>query len=96
MRHISRREFSRLAVVGAAAAPLVGASFQTSKPSPDEPAAPAMKLALTEDQQKKLGEEMARRERDMGELRGHTLPYGGEPAFVFRVRAAPRRSRGRS
>jgi hypothetical protein len=96
MKHISRREFSRLAVVGAAAAPLAGALFQASKASADEPAAPTMKPALTEEQQKKLGEEVARRERDRGELRGHTLPYGGEPAFVFHVRVAPRRSRGRS
>lgn len=96
MKRISRREFSILAVVGAAAAPLAGVSLQTPKPSADEPAVPAMKPALTEEQQKKLAEEVARRERDTAEMRGHTLPYGAEPAFVFRVRVAPRRPVGRS
>ena len=92
MKRISRREFNLLAVAGAAvAAPLGTAGASPSRagqePTPDEK--PKKKPALTTEQEKKVEEEVAKREEQLGAIRNRTLPYGLEPAFVFQVKAIP-------
>ena len=102
MKQISRREFHRLAAVGAiagaaASTPLAQASLNNS-PSPQPAqartatATPPVKLLLTADQEKKVQDAIVEREKDVATMRSRTLPYSLEPAFVFHVRAASRRS----
>ena len=107
---ISRREFGQIAVVGAAVAPLAAISARASatNSAPQAQAAatvnPPADLkphpALTAEQAAKLDEALSRLAAQLGQLRKHTLPYGAEPAFVFRAEmprhppAAPAPSKG--
>ena len=95
MKRISRREFSRLAIAGAAAAPLAGATLQKPEGQTLMAKPTAMKPSLTPDEEKKVEEAVAEREKGMAEMRAHTLPYGLEPAFLFRVRTPARRAAAR-
>jgi hypothetical protein len=92
MKRISRREFSRLAIAGAAAAPLAGATLQEPEAQTVLAKPAATKPALTADEEKRVEEAVAEREKGMAEMRAHTLPYGLEPAFLFRVRTPARRA----
>ena len=102
MSRISRREFHRLAAVGAiagvaAATPLAQASAHSPEAPPSQTATPKppTKLLLTSEQEKKVQEKIAEREQDIATLRNRTLPYNLEPAFVFHVRSAARRPPGK-
>lgn len=100
MKRISRREFHRLAAAGAiagaaAATPLAQASLHNSQaPQPPQAqtatATPPVKLLLTAEQEKKVQDAIVEREKDVAIMRGRTLPYSLEPAFIFHVRAAAR------
>jgi predicted 2-oxoglutarate/Fe(II)-dependent dioxygenase YbiX len=88
MTRISRREFNRLAALGAAVSPLTGIS---AAPEPQEQAPearPNRRIPVTAGQSKKVNEEIAKREEQLAGMRARTLPYGLEPAFVFSVRTA--------
>jgi len=92
MKRISRREFNLLAVAGAAvAAPLgtVGGSRSRAGQEPATDQKPRKKPPLTAEQAKKVEEDVAKREEQLGAIRSRTLPYGLEPAFVFQVKAVP-------
>jgi hypothetical protein len=98
MKGITRREFHRLATAGAiasaaATAPLAQTSHQLAEAPQTQTATPKppTKLLLTADQEKKVQEAIAEREKDIAVLRSRTLPYGLEPAFVFHVRTAVHR-----
>jgi hypothetical protein len=98
MKGITRREFHRLAAVGAiagaaATTPLAQGSIHSMDAPQTQAAAPKppTKLLLTADQEKKVQEAIAEREKDIVVLRNRTLPYDLEPAFVFHVRAAAHR-----
>jgi hypothetical protein len=98
MNGITRREFHRLAAAGAiAGAAATTPLAQTSHPLAEAPQTqtatpkPPTKLLLTADQEKKVQEAIAEREKDIAALRSRTLPYNLEPAFVFRVRPAAHR-----
>jgi hypothetical protein len=97
MKPITRREFHRLAAAGAiagasATAPLMRASAHSPEAPQSQVAAPKppTKLLLTADQEKKVQEAIAEREKDIAILRNRALPYNLEPAFVFHVRSAAR------
>ncbi|MGH9713373.1 MAG: twin-arginine translocation signal domain-containing protein [Candidatus Acidiferrales bacterium] len=102
MKRISRREFHRLAAVGAiagaaASTPLAQGSLIHSQPpqlaqAQTTASKPPVKLLLTADQEKKVQDAIAEREKDVATMRSRTLPYSLEPAFVFHVCAAARRS----
>ncbi|MGB0035614.1 MAG: hypothetical protein WBP79_09085 [Candidatus Acidiferrales bacterium] len=90
MKRIGRREFNRLAVAGAAIAPLAGLpTFQAALPQSES--RPSPKWALTPEQAEKVKEAWGKRNEQLKGLRDHTLQYGLEPAFIFRVRSVPRR-----
>jgi len=98
MKGITRREFHRLAAAGAfagaaATAPLAQTSLPPGQALPTQTATPKppTKLLLTAEQEKKVQEAIAEREKDIAALRSRTLPLDLEPAFVFRVRAAAHR-----
>jgi len=91
MKQISRREFHRLAAVGAISGALAHASPQVSQTQTATPKPPT-KVLLTAEQEKKVGEEIADRDKNMAGLRSRALPYSLEPAFVFHARAVQRRS----
>jgi hypothetical protein len=83
-KQISRREFHRIAAVGAVMAPLAGLSQEKT----EKPAVQIAERAAGE----KVQEAMAKQESEMKALRSHTLPYGLEPAFTFQARPRPRRA----
>lgn len=87
MKRISRREFHRLAAIGAVSGALAHASPQPQSTAPKPPT----KVLLTAEQEKKVGEKVAERDQDMAGLRSRNLPYALEPAFVFRARVPQRR-----
>ena len=96
MKRITRREFHRIAAIGAisgavAAAPLAHASLQSPQSQAAAPKPPT-KLLLTADQEKKVQEAITEQEQDIAILRNRALPYSLEPAFVFHVRSAARRA----
>jgi hypothetical protein len=98
MKQITRRDFHRLAAVSAlagaaAGTPLAQASarFPVAPQSQTAEPKPPTKLLLTGDQEKKVQEAIAEREKDIAILRNRALPYSLEPAFVFHVRSAARR-----
>lgn len=91
MKRMSRREFGRLAAVGAVGVPLARMGAHELAPAQSSSPQTAPKPTLTAEQEKKLQEEVAKRAEDLGPLRDHTLPYSLEPAFLFRARSAPRR-----
>jgi hypothetical protein len=92
MKRISRREFHRLAAIGA-----VSGALAHSSPLPQSPQTqtvapkPPTKILLTAEQEKKVGEKVVERDQDMAGLRSRSLPYILEPAFVFRARMPQRR-----
>jgi hypothetical protein len=94
MKQISRREFHRLAAVGVVTGALAHASLEAPQTQTAEPKPPA-KILLTPEQEKKVAEQVAERDKIVARLRSHNLPYNLEPAFVFHVRSAPRRSPGK-
>jgi hypothetical protein len=92
MKRISRREFHRLAAIGAVSGALAHASPQPQAPQTQSaPPKPPTKVLLTAEQEKKVGEKVAERDQDMAGLRSRNLPYTLEPAFVFRARVPQRR-----
>jgi hypothetical protein len=92
MKRISRREFHRLAAIGAISGALAHASPQPQAPQTQTAASkPPTKILLTAEQEKKVAEKVAERDQDMAGLRSHSLPYTLEPAFVFRARVPQRR-----
>jgi len=90
MKRMSRRDFHRFAAVGAVVAPLAGISGQVLAQEQAVDNKPNAKQVLTPEQAKKVQESVAKREEKLAVMRSHTLPYGLEPAFVFRV-CTPRR-----
>jgi hypothetical protein len=92
MKRISRRDFHRLAVVGAVATPLAGIPGAAFAQEQATEAKLGAKPVLTPEQTKKVQEAVAKRDEQLAGMRGHTLPYGLEPAFIFRARAATRRA----
>jgi len=100
MKRISRREFHHLAAVGAisgaaaAAMPLVEAAATPPQAQSAAPKPPT-KILLTPEQEKKVQEAIGKRDEDVTAIRGRTLPYTLEPAFVFQVRGAAGRRAGR-
>jgi hypothetical protein len=90
-KRITRREFHLLATVGAMAAPLAAASMPAQQPQ-SATEKPPVKPLLTSEEEKKVNEVVAKREEEMAGVHRHTLPYGLEPAFVFRARATRRRA----
>jgi hypothetical protein len=94
MKRISRRDFHRLAAAGAVSGAL-------AHPSPQAPQTqtaatkPPVKLLLTPEQEKKVAEELAKRDEKIARLHTRALPYNLEPAFVFHARIPQRRSPGR-
>ena len=93
MKRISRREFNLLAVAGAAVVAPLSTTYALASRVGQEPSAadakPKARPALTAEQAKKVEEEIGKREEQMASIRGRTLPYGLEPAFVFHVQATP-------
>jgi hypothetical protein len=92
MKGISRREFHRLAVVGAAAAPIARIPGVVFAQEQSKEAKLGVKQVLTSEQTQKVQEAVAKRDEQLARMRDHTLPYGLEPAFVFRARATTRRA----
>jgi hypothetical protein len=90
-KRITRREFHWLAALGVFAAPLAGASVEPQQPQPSAEK-PPVKPLLTAEMQKRVNEEVAEREEEMAAVHRHTLPYGLEPAFLFRARVPKRRA----
>lgn len=90
-KRMTRREFHLLAAASAIAAPLAGAKLELQQPQPAIEK-PPVKTLLTEDVEKKVNEEVAKREEEMARVHQHTLPYGLEPAFLFRARVPKRRA----
>jgi len=90
MKRISRREFHRLAAVGAVSGTLARASLAAAQTQTAAPK-PPVKVLLTAEQEKKVSEEIAERDKELAGLRSRTLPYSLEPAFVFRARIPQRR-----
>ena len=90
MKQISRREFHRLAAVGAVTGALAHASLAAPQTQTAAPKPPA-KILLTPEQEKKVEEELADRDKNIAKLRSRNLPYSLEPAFVFRARIPQRR-----
>jgi len=90
-KRITRREFHWLAALGVFAAPLAAASVapQQRQPATEKP---PVKPLLTAEIEKKVHEEIAQREDEMAAVHRHTLPYGLEPAFLFRARVPKRRA----
>jgi hypothetical protein len=88
MTRISRREFNRLAALGAAVSPLAGISAAREPQSQSSDAKPASKRILSSEQEGKVREAVAKRDEQLAGMRSRTLPYGLEPAFVFSVRTA--------
>jgi hypothetical protein len=91
LKRITRREFHLLAAAGAIAAPLAASGLPGQQPQSTTEKPPVQAL-LTSEEQKKVNEEVAKREEEMSILHRHTLPYGLEPAFVFRARVPRRRA----
>lgn len=103
---INRREFAKLAGGVALAVPLAPAMAWTQEPAkkpetqppqqaetpkPEPPARSGQApLKLSKEQEEAVKKAIERRDRQLAALRGRTLPYDAEPAFVFSVR---RRSR---
>jgi hypothetical protein len=81
---ISRREFHRLAAIGAAVAPLAGVAEA-------QPPDTSSKSGENREQEAKLKEVEERRNKTLEPLRSHTLAYGLEPAFTFHPRVPVRR-----
>jgi len=94
-KRITRREFNLLAAAGAIAAPLIAATLDAQQPQ-SATEKPPIKPLLTSDEEKKVNEEVAKREEEMAGLHRHTLPYGLEPAFLFRARVPRRRASAKS
>ena len=90
-KRITRREFQLLAALGVFAAPLAGANAEAQQPQPAAEK-PPVKPLLTAEMEKKVNEAVAKREEEMAEVHRHTLPYGLEPAFLFRARVPKRRA----
>jgi hypothetical protein len=88
MTRISRREFTRLAALGAAVSPLAGISAAREPQSQSPETNPAPKQVLSAEQEGKVREAVAKRDEQLAGMRARTLPYGLEPAFVFSVRTA--------
>jgi len=88
MTRISRREFNRLAALGAAVSPLAGVSAARELQSQSPETKPASKHVLSTEQEGKVREAVAKRDEQLAGMRSRTLPYGLEPAFVFSVRTA--------
>ena len=64
---------------------------------PDTPAMPAPaqqpetpRFKLSKEQEEAVKKAVERRERQLAAIRGRTLAYDAEPAFVFQVRRRPR------
>lgn len=95
MKQISRREFSRLAVVGAAMSPLAARLPAHQAAQGQSESKTPLKPVLTPEQAERVKEAWGKRDEQLKGLRGHTLPYGLEPAFIFRVRSAPRRGKAK-
>jgi len=94
MKRISRREFHRLAAIGAISGALAHASLEAPQTQTAEPK-PPVKILLTPEQEKKVAVEVADRDNKIAKLRSRNLPYDLEPAFVFRARSASHRSSGK-
>ena len=92
MKLISRRQFNLLAMASAAAARrrLVPISSWTGTQEQSVETRFKPKLGVTADQAKKVQEEIDKREAQLSGMRSRTLPYGLEPAFVFRAEMARR------
>jgi hypothetical protein len=91
MKRISRREFHRLAAVGAISGAVAHASLQAPQTQTAAPK-PPVKLLLTPEQEKKLEKELVERDQKIARLRSRALPYNLGPAFVFHARIPQRRS----
>lgn len=91
MKQISRRDFHRLAAAGAVSGALAHAAPRAPQTQTTTPKPPT-KVLLTAEQEKKVGEEIADRDKNMAGVRSRSLPYSLEPAFVFRARIPQRRS----
>jgi hypothetical protein len=97
MRRMNRRQFAKVAgatvALGSAAGELWARERDAGlKPgatqTPQQPAGPsaAAKPKLTPEQEEKVKQAVERRERQLAGLRGRTLAYSAEPAFVFRAK----------
>jgi hypothetical protein len=93
MKRISRRAFAQVAgatVVCASAAwgAVARAMPESPQNPPQEPAATGEKLryGMTKEQAERVQQAVVRRERQAASLRERQLPYGLEPAFVFRAK----------
>jgi len=99
MKRITRRQFAALAG-SAALAPVaakLGATPAAADAAPEagaeldlqqgqQPEAVERKPPLTDEQAERVAQSVARRDRQLAGLRGRTLDYALEPAFVFRVK----------
>ena len=104
MKRINRREFAKLAGSAALVVPLAPLAAnargeQEPPKKPQQPEAPKAEpptqsgqapLKLSTEQEEAVKKAVERRERQLAAIRGRTLPYEAEPAFVFRVRQRPR------
>ena len=102
MKRINRREFAKLAGSAALVVPLVplvpnARGEQEPPKKPDTPAMPAPaqqpetpRFKLSKEQEEAVKKAVERRERQLAAIRGRTLAYDAEPAFVFQVRRRPR------
>jgi len=90
-KRITRREFHLIAAAGAVAAPLGSATLGAQQPQKTTENPPTKPL-ITPELEKKVNEEIADREKEMARVHQHTLPYGLEPAFLFRARVPKRRA----
>ncbi len=97
MRRINRREFAKVAgaaMVGPVVAGAMVATRDIAKGGDTQAQqaanAPAAKPKLTSEQEEKVKQALERRERQLTGLRGRTLKYDAEPAFVFRVKTRSR------
>lgn len=96
-RGLSRRDFGRITIAGAAALPLAGlssieaaretatAAHIQAQATAGDPPKPDLKphAALTPDQAAKLDESLTKLAGQLAQMRKHPLPYIAEPAFTF-------------
>ena len=91
MKRISRRQFTKLAGGAAVAIPAAAAliatdaSPQAQQPQ-NAPPPPEPRVKLTPEQEPRVQQSIARRDRQLNSFRDRVLPYDLEPAFVFSVR----------
>lgn len=90
MTRIHRREFAKRVAAVAVITPLTWTSHRASVQTPEAPKTEQPKLKLTAKQDEDVKKAIAHRNEQIASMRGRTLPYDLEPAFVFSAWMRPR------